>query len=128
MAMENLREAALSAREHAYAPYSGFSVGAAVQAADGRIFAGCNVENISSGLTVCAERNAVAAAIAAGVKEFSALYVTADSKSPVAPCGACRQVAAEFKIPLIIMSNLNGEERRCSWQELLPYAFSAEMM
>ena len=126
--MEHLRQAALLAREHAYAPYSGFLVGAAVKADDGRIFVGCNVENSSYGLTICAERNAIAAAIAAGIRGFSALYVVADSSLPVAPCGACRQVMAEFQIPLIIMANLNGDERSSSWQALLPYAFSTEMI
>lgn len=126
--MERLRRAALEARLQAYAPYSGFNVGAAVQAEDGRIFSGCNVENSSYGLTICAERNAIAAAVAAGARTFQALYVVADAQKPVAPCGACRQVAAEFKIPVIVMANLAGEERRASWQELLPYAFSPKMM
>ena len=126
--MEMLRRAALQVRLQAYAPYSGFSVGAAVQAEDGRIFSGCNVENSSYGLTICAERNAIAAAVAAGVRTFQVLYVVADSQRPVAPCGACRQVAAEFEIPLIVMANLEGEERRASWRELLPYAFLPKMM
>ncbi len=126
--MDKLREMALAAREQAYAPYSGFRVGAALAAQDGRIFAGANVENSSYGLTLCAERSAVAAAVAAGARTFSALYVVADSPVPVAPCGACRQVIAEFHIPLVIMANLAGEERRSSYAELLPYAFSTEMM
>ena len=126
--MEALRRAALVARERAYAPYSGFAVGAALAAADGRIFTGCNVENSSYGLALCAERGAVSVAVAAGARVFTALYVVADSPLPVAPCGACRQVIAEFQIPLVVMANLAGEERRSSYDELLPYAFSPEMM
>ena len=125
---ETLRTAALAARRQAYAPDSSFSVGAAVATHDGRIFAGCNVENSSYGITLCAERNAVAAAVAAGARAFAALYVVADSPVPVAPCGACRQVLAEFRIPLVIMANLAGEESRSSWSALLPYAFTPQMM
>ncbi len=87
---------AWAAREKAYAPYSAFAVGAALLAADGRVFCGCNVENLSFGLTICAERAAVCAAVAAGVREFVAIAVVAESVEPVTPCGACRQVLAEF--------------------------------
>ena len=90
-----LFEAACAVREHSYSPYSRFAVGAAVRAADGRIFTGCNVENASYGLTLCAERCAIFAAVKEGVREFAALCVTADTPGPVSPCGACRQVMAE---------------------------------
>ncbi len=120
---QQLLQAALAAREHAYAPYSHFQVGAAVWAG-GKIYSGCNVENASYGLSCCAERNAIFAAIAGGEKQLEALCVVADADGPVSPCGACRQVLAEFKIPLVIMANVRGELRQASWEELLPLAFT----
>jgi cytidine deaminase len=98
-----LVKAAWEAREHAYAPYSEFAVGAALLAADGRIFVGCNVENLSYGLTNCAERVAVATAVAAGLREFLAVAVVADTAVPISPCGACRQVLAAT------VSNIEGK-------------------
>jgi cytidine deaminase len=118
--------AAVRARRNAYIPYSHFAVGAAVRAADGRIFTGCNIENASYGLTVCAERNAIFAAVKEGVREFSALCVTADTPEPVSPCGACRQVMAEFRIPRIFLTNLAGKVRECGLEDLLPYSFNLE--
>lgn len=91
-----LLAAARAARDNAYAPYSKFKVGAAVETVDGEIFTGCNIENASYGLTCCAERNAVFAAVCSGVRRFKTLCVVADTDEPVAPCGACRQVLAEF--------------------------------
>ncbi len=123
---QELFEAAVRARSHAYIPYSHFAVGAAVRAVDGRIFTGCNIENSSYGLTVCAERNAIFAAVKEGVREFAMLCVTADTPAPVSPCGACRQVMAEFHIPVISLTNLKGQEKRVKLEELLPYAFDLE--
>src|SRR5688572_7825626 len=109
MTMDDLIAAARHVREKAYAPYSHFPVGAALRAKSGRVFFGCNVENLSFGLTSCAERNAVFAAIAAGEKEFEAVAIVADSKEPVTPCGACRQVLAEFGLDIeVCSSNLEG--------------------
>ena len=121
---QELFEAAKKARKNSYSPYSHFAVGAAVRAADGRIFTGCNIENASYGLTVCAERNAIFAAVKEGVREFSALCVTADTEGPCSPCGACRQVMAEFHIPVIYLTNLNGDWQKTTVEELLPYSFS----
>ncbi len=116
-----LIEAAWAVRGNAHAPYSKFQVGAALLAADGRVFTGCNVENLSYGLTICAERVAVAAAVAAGVREFLGIVVVADTRVPVSPCGACRQVLAEFGVPRVVLAN---QEEMLEFQldELLPRA------
>lgn len=124
MMKQELLNAALSARERAYAPYSKFLVGAAVLAKSGRIYTGCNIENASYGLTVCAERNALFSAVGAGEREFTALCVVGDTEAPIFPCGACRQVMAEFKIPRIILANLRGDVKEYTLEELLPYGFS----
>ena len=118
-----LVEAAWQAREAAYAPYSKFAVGAALLAKDGRIFLGCNVENISYGLTNCAERVAIGAAVAAGVREFLAVAVVADTGVPISPCGACRQVLAEFGVPRVMLAN-RSERLEFGLAELLPRASS----
>ena len=95
--MDDLFEKAKAAAENAYAPYSRFRVGAALLAADGAVVTGCNVENRSFGLTVCAERTAVVKAVSEGRRSFKAIAIsTPDSKTPVGPCGACRQVLSEF--------------------------------
>ena len=119
MDRESLINAAWLARENAYAPYSNFQVGAALLAEDGRVFQGCNVENISFGLTNCAERVAIGAAVAAGVRKFQAVAVVADTAVPISPCGACRQVLAEFGVPLVILAN-RSEGIDFSLDELLP--------
>ena len=116
-----LLDAARLAREQAYAPYSRFAVGAALRTKSGRVFTGCNVENLSFGLTICAERSAVFSAVAAGERDFTALAVVADSRQPVTPCGACRQVLAEFAPALPVCSaNLQGAVFESSIAELLP--------
>ena len=123
MNMEPLLSMARQARENAYAPYSKFAVGAALQTKGGRVFCGCNVENLSFGLSCCAERNAVFAAVAEGEREFDAIAIVADSKEPVTPCGACRQVLAEFNLDLEVCSgNLQGATYTASLRELLPRA------
>jgi cytidine deaminase len=126
---ERLVELAVLAREHAYAPYSGFPVGAALLAQDGRIFTGCNVENASFGLTVCAERVALFKAVSEGVKKFSAIAV-ACGNAPCAPCGACRQVLHEFAPELlVIMTDGEGRARkRARLSELLPDGFGPTML
>ena len=118
-----LIEKARQARAHAYAPYSGFKVGAAILASSGEIYSGCNVENASYGLTSCAERNAVFKA--AGERKFECLAVVTDLEEPATPCGACRQVLAEFTPDLtVIMANTRGEKRVTTVRELLPQAFT----
>jgi len=123
MNWDALVEAAWQAREMAYAPYSNFSVGVALLAADGQVFLGCNVENISYGLTNCAERVAIGAAVAGGVREFQAVAVVADTGVPISPCGACRQVLAEFGVPKVILANLT-QRLEFTLEELLPRASS----
>jgi cytidine deaminase len=108
MDMIRLVDTAFQARRRAHAPYSGFAVGAALLTKSKKIFTGCNVENLSLGLTMCAERSAVAAAVANGEKEFIAIAVVADSAEPPLPCGACRQVLAEFNPDLKIIASTAG--------------------
>ena len=116
-----LREAAIQARLQAYAPYSRFLVGAALQTASGLVVSGCNVENVSFGLTMCAERVCVGKAIAQGEKTFQALAIIADTDTPIVPCGACRQVLAEFAPALVITSwTLAGDSNEFSLSDLLP--------
>jgi cytidine deaminase len=112
---------AREAAGRAYAPYSRFQVGAVLVGKDGRIFAGCNVENISFGLTICAERNAVFAAVAAGCRELAKIVIVADTEVPASPCGACRQVLAEFNPDLeLVLSNFRGSRETFRLSELLP--------
>jgi cytidine deaminase len=115
--------AARAAQAQAYAPYSGFRVGAALEAEDGTIYMGCNIENASYGLTNCAERAAVAAAVTAGRRRFSRIVVVTDSDPPAAPCGACRQVLSEFGDGLAVRAVGPSGERSWTMRELLPDAF-----
>ena len=112
------------AQENAYSPYSKVCVGAALVAADGRVFTGCNVENASLGLTQCAERAALSRAVAEGVRRFSAVVITSSFDDPLMPCGACRQVLREFAADLRVVSvGMGGGRRESSLRELLPEAF-----
>jgi cytidine deaminase len=121
MDTEPLLADALEARNSAYAPYSQFPVGAALATKSGRVFTGCNVENLSFGLTICAERSALFAAVAAGEREFVRIVIVADSRDPVTPCGACRQVLAEFSEDLEVRCfNLQHKEFRARLGDLLP--------
>ena len=121
---QKLMDCAIKARENAYSPYSHFAVGAALLCEDGTLYEGCNIENASYGLTNCAERTVIFKAVSEGHVTFKALAVVADTEGPCAPCGACRQVMVEFKIPLIIMGNLMGDIKIVSMEELLPFSFS----
>lgn len=122
--IQKLMDCAIKARENAYSPYSHFAVGAALLCEDGTLYEGCNIENASYGLTNCAERTAIFKAVSEGHIKFKALAVVADTERPCAPCGACRQVMAEFKIPLIIMGNLMGNIKIVTMEEVLPFSFS----
>jgi cytidine deaminase len=123
-AQEALVEAARKARDNAYAKYSGFSVGAAVLAASGTIYDGCNVENASYGLSICAERVAIFKAVCAGERQIVELALVASGDEPSRPCGACRQVLHEFgKAAKVIMSNLEGNTIVRSLPELIPEPF-----
>ena len=112
-------------RRRAYAPYSGFAVGAALLGRSGRIYGGVNIENASYPVGICAERAAIAAAVTAGEREFEALAVIADSPDVCAPCGMCRQVLMEFPIERIILANTAGDLRVLTPAALLPHAFGA---
>ena len=125
---DSLVDAARAAQQRAYAPYSRFRVGCALEADDGRVFVGCNVENASYGLTICAERAAVCAAVAAGAQRFRRAVVVSDADPPAAPCGACRQVLSEFGRDLRVDGV--GAAGAVSWTiaELLPAAFGKEQL
>jgi len=120
-----LLAAARQARERAYAPHSHFRVGAAVLGADGRVYAGCNVENSSFGLTICAERNAIFSMVAAGEREIREVLIIGDTEEFLPPCGACRQVIAEFAPPSVVvhMCNRSGDSRDATAGELVPFIF-----
>ena len=118
--------AAAEAKEKAYAPYSKFFVGAAVLSSSGKIYPGCNVENISYGLTICAERNAIFKMVSAGEREIAAVLVYGSTEEILPPCGACRQVIAEFSLPdtAVYMCSKTGEYKKVTVSELLPYTLS----
>lgn len=121
-----LLAAARNAQHHAYAPYSHFTVGAAVLGVNDDIYTGCNVENASYGLTLCAERNALTHAVVMGCLQFQALAVAGDGADYTVPCGACRQVMAEFRIPYIIMVKHDDTYKIVTLEELFPDAFVLE--
>jgi cytidine deaminase len=128
--IEELVAAARAVREHAYVPYSEFKVGAAIRAASGRVYRGCNVENVAYPEGTCAEAGAIAAMVAAGETEIAALAVVAGSPAPVPPCGGCRQKIAEFAagdVP-VTMATMAGETLTLTVDELLPGAFGAAHM
>lgn len=123
-----LLEKAIEARTRAYVPYSRFAVGAALLSQSGTVYLGCNIENAAYPLCNCAERTALFKAVSEGERNFQALAVVADSPKPVPPCGACRQVLAEFcspKMP-VILANMQGDVRKTTVAELLPGAFTKE--
>lgn len=123
---DELFKAATAARSRAHAPYSNFSVGAAVLTEDGSIFPGCNVENSSYGLTICAERNAFSRAVTDGQKKAIAVAIVVNTPQPTPPCGMCRQTMAEFGEPdmEVRSRNLQGAELKSTLKELLPHAFT----
>jgi cytidine deaminase len=126
----SLRQAALDVRQNAHAPYSGFKVGAAIRAASGAVYAGCNVENVAYPEGTCAEAGAIAAMVAAGETVLSEVYVVAQSPVPVTPCGGCRQKLAEFgagETP-VTMATVAGVEHATTIAELLPGAFDKAQM
>lgn len=129
MTGDPLIAAAIEARTRAYAPYSRFLVGAAIEADDGTIVAGCNVESASYGLTVCAERIAVFNAIMRGYRSFRRLAVVTDTPAPTPPCGACRQVIWEFAPDAeVVLANLSGSVAQHTIRELIPHAFDSKQL
>ncbi len=128
--MDDLIAAAAAVRENAHAPYSGFKVGAALRTEDGRVFAGCNVENVAYPEGTCAEAGAIAAMVAAGARRIAAMAVIADSPTPVPPCGGCRQRIAEFAggdVP-VTLATTGGATLSTRVSALLPGAFGAAHM
>lgn len=127
---EQLIQAAKEARQKAYAPYSNFLVGAAVYAGSHKIYQGCNIENASYGLTNCAERTAIFKAISEGERKIEAIAIIGDTEGPISPCGACRQVMAEFCDPntKVYLANLHGKTEEWTVDKLLPGAFNASAM
>jgi len=126
---KELIKAAADARENAYAPYSKFKVGAAVEAESGQIYIGCNVESASYGLTVCAERVAIWKGISRGEKRFNRIAVVADTEDLTPPCGVCRQIIWEFcgDVP-VILANLHGKDETVQMNELLPRAVDSKFL
>lgn len=125
---EELLRRAREALKNAYAPYSRYRVGACILAADGRMFCGCNVENASYGLTICAERGAVMAAVASGAREFERIAIVSEGSLPW-PCGACRQVLREFAPDIeVLVQDSEGNTHRATLSELLPMSFGPESL
>jgi cytidine deaminase len=124
-----LLDAARAARLHAHAPFSKFQVGAALETEDGQVITGCNVENATYGLTICAERVAMFKAISEGHRRFVRVAVVADTAAPTPPCGACRQILWELGGDLeVILGNLNAEKGRYRMRDLLPLPFDARLL
>lgn len=125
---KQLIDEAIAASKQAHVPYSHFHVGAALLTTDGKIYRGCNIENASYGLTNCAERTAIFKAVSEGDKQFSAIAVVGDTDGPISPCGACRQVLAEFcdDNTQIILANLKGDFVITNINEILPGYFSSK--
>jgi cytidine deaminase len=127
--MDPLIQAALEARERAHAPFSKFRVGAAVQDDSGRIFSGCNIENASYGLSMCAERVAIFKAVSEGAGRLSRVAVVADTQALTPPCGACRQILWEFcGNAELVLSNLTGDEQRMTISQILPRPFDTSFL
>jgi cytidine deaminase len=126
---DQLLEAARAAREHAFAPFSKFRVGAALETDGGTVVTGCNVENATYGLTICAERVAVVKAISEGHRRFTRIAIVADTSNPTPPCGACRQILWEFGGNLeVLLGDLRGHTAQFSLKDLLPQPFDASFM
>ena len=121
---DSLVAAARQAQQQAYAPYSHYPVGAAVETADGTVYTGCNIENASYGLAICAERVALGAAITAGARQFRRIAVVSSSEPPASPCGACRQVLAELAPDAEVIAAGPRSVMRWTVAELLPVAFT----
>ena len=127
--MDPLLEAALGARQHAHAPYSNFKVGAALEDSEGRIHTGCNVENSTYGLTMCAERVAVFKAMSEGVRQFRRIAIAADTETLTPPCGACRQILWEFCGDIeVTLVNPRGLSETLRMKDLFPRAFDASYL
>ena len=127
--MNKLVEAAIAAREHTHAPFSNFRVGAAIEDENGRIFTGCNVENATYGLTICAERVAVFKAISEGARKFKRIAVAADTEVLTPPCGACRQILWEFLGDAeVTLVNLQGKSETMQLKDLFPRPFDASFL
>ncbi len=126
---KTLIDAARQARERAFAPYSTFKVGAALETADGTIVTGCNIENSTYGLTVCAERVAVFKAISEGHRDFSRIAIVADTQEPTPPCGPCRQILWEFCGDIeVVLANLTDQKGCYQMKDLLPLPFDARLL
>jgi cytidine deaminase len=124
-----LVEAATAARARAHAPYSAFKVGAALETAGGTIVTGCNIENVSYGLTICAERVAMFKALSEGHRQFRRIAIVADTPAPTPPCGPCRQILWEFGGDLeVVLANLTGERARFRMTDLLPHPFDDRLL
>jgi cytidine deaminase len=129
LSVSDLIEAAREARRHAHATYSNFKVGAALETADGTVIGGCNIENATYGLTVCAERVAMFKALSEGHRTFRRIAVVADTRAPTPPCGACRQILWEFGGDLeVVLANLERETGRHQLSALLPVPFDARLL